>query len=539
MNSLLSFFRRSAGLARGLVLLACAGASAAGAQQAPANPPQAGFDVLEYVIEGNSKLADVEIERAVMPFLGERKTGRDVEDARAALEKVYQDAGYLTVVVSIPEQEVGSGAVTLMVTEATVDRLRIRGAQYHLSSELRARLPELAEGKVPHFPQVQRELEAVNRNPNLKATPVLKPGRAVGTVAVQLDVEDELPLHGSVDFSNRQSANTTPQRLAGNLRYDNLFQRGHSAAFTLQNSPQKSDEVRVAALTYVIPHGDDGAAIALYSVLSRSKLATLAGSPGLGLLGNTTIFGARYAVPLRGAGNYSHSLSLGIDYKDVKQSVVVAASGDQVSTPISYAPLVAAYNGLWLGKDSSTALEATAAIGLRGLFGNRDAEFAAKRLGAGADFVVLRSGLRHTENISGWSLSAKLEAQLASGPLVTNEQFAAGGAESVRGYLESERVGDAALRYAFEARSPRLPFLTGDSAPRLNALVFLEGASLRTLEPVFPTPAWRQLRGAGFGLRIAAPRGFKVDLDWAHAFVAGDVTRAGANRVHARLLWEI
>jgi len=495
---------------------------------------QTTFDVLEFAIEGNSKLTDAEIERAVTPFLGERRGAADIESARAALERAYQDAGYLTVVVAIPEQEVSAGVVTLSVIEGAVDRLRVSGADYHPASEVKRRMPELAEGNVPYFPQMQRELDAVNRNPNLKATPVLKPGRAPGTVAVQLDVQDELPLHGSVDLSNRQSANTTPLRLSGNVRYDNLFTRGHSLALTVQTSPEKSDEVRVAAGTYVLPMGASGDALALYSVVSHSQLATLAGAPGLGLLGNTTIIGGRYAMPLRGAGRYSHSLSLGLDYKDVKQTTVVVANGAQQPSPITYWPLVAAYNGTWLGAGSSTLFDASSVIGVRGLFGNRQSDF--DRRGANANFIAVRSTIKHTESVARWMLSARLDGQLASGPLVTNEKFAAGGAETVRGYLESERVGDAALRFGFEARSPG--FSPGGGV-RLNAVGFFEGASLRTLEPAVLTPSWRRLQGAGFGLRVAAPRGFSLDVDWARALTDGDLTRAGDHRIHFRLLWEI
>jgi hemolysin activation/secretion protein len=537
MSYWLSYRIAAFNVAIALLGLGCAWIACA---QAPGGDvAQPAFDILEFAVEGNSRLSDLQIERAVGPFLGEGKSVRDVEAARAALEAAYQDSGFLTVVVAIPEQEVAGGSVTLKVSEGEVDRLRVRGAEYHLSSGIKSRVPELAEGNVPYFPQVQRELEALNRNPALKATPVLKPGRAAGSVAVQLDVDDSLPLSANLELSNRQSANTTPQRLSGNLRYDNLFQLGHSAALTLQTSPQKVDEVRVAALTYVVPSGSSGDAIALYSVVSRSKLATLTGSPGLGLLGNTTIFGARYALSLRGITGYVHSLSLGIDYKDVKQSVVTTLTGDQITTPISYTPLVAAYNGTWLGAASTTSLDVNANVGVRGVFGNRDSEFAAKRIGAVANFLALRGGVRHNLSIARWNLSARLEGQLASGPLVTNEQFAAGGAESVRGYLESERVGDAALRYSIEVRTPRVPLPGGDAAPRLNLVGFVEGVSLRTLEAVLPTPSWRQLRGAGFGLRLAGVKGFSLDIDWAHAFADGDVTRAGNNRIHARLLWEL
>ncbi len=497
------------------------------------------FDILEFTVEGNSRLADIDIERAVTPYLGEAKSFSDIEAARAALEAAYHDAGYLTVLVTIPsEQDIGGGEVMLAVVEGTVDRLRVRGAEYTRSSGVRARVPELAEGNIPYFPQVQRELDALNRGADFKATPVLKPGRAPGTVAIQLDVEEDLPLHGSIDFSNRRSPNTTAQRLTGNLRYDNLWQLRHSLSATVQVSPENTEEVKVGALTYVMPMGESGDALALYAVVSRSKFATLSNSPGLGLLGNTNIYGARYAMPLPGAGSYTHSLSMGVDYKEVKQSVVVSGTPDPAALPITYAPLVAAYNGGWTGNQRSTSIDATTTLGMRRVFGNYDSEFAAKRSGASADFLAVRAGVKHNEIIGQWSLSGRFEAQLASGPLISNEQFAAGGAESVRGYLESERVGDSALRYAFEVRAPRLPLTGGLSRLNINAVAFYEGARLRTLQAVFPQNEYNYLRGSGLGLRVGGVRGFSLELDWARAMVAGDLTRANDNRLHARLLTE-
>lgn len=518
-----------------LVMLAALAGVSHAAEEAGNEPAMPGFDILEYAVEGNTLLTDIEIERAVTPFLGFDKNLRDVEGARGALERAYHDAGYLTVLVSIPEQDVGNGIVTLGVLEARVDRLRVKGADYHLSSGIKEKLPELAEGNVPYFPKVQRDLEALNRNPDLKATPVLKAGRVPGTVEVQMEVDDQLPLHGSLEFSNRQSPNTTSQRLSGTVRYDNLWQLGHSASLTVQTSPQNTEEVRTAAATYVMPSGRSGNALIGYAVFSRSKFATLAGSPGLGLLGDSNIYGIRYAMPLPGFENFYHSLSFGFDYKDVKQSVVVAGS-TELPTPITYTPLVLAYNANWFGDGSTTTLEATATHGLREVFGNHDDEFAAKRSGASAGFFSLRTGLQHTETIRRWALAGRLELQLASGPLVSNEQFSAGGAESVRGYLEGERVGDAALRWMLELRTPSLAL--GEGSPlRLTGLAFYEGARLRTLEPVAPQPGHYLMRGAGIGLRLVANAGLSLDLDWARALDDADITRAGDTRVHARLLW--
>ena len=211
------------------------------------------FDIYQYVVGGNSVLSALAIELAVTPYLGEGKTLRDVEGARAALEKAYQKAGYLTVAVSIPEQAVDTGEVALKVVEGEVDRLRVSGAEYTLPSSVKAAVPELAEGKVPNFPVLQAQVAALNRTADARITPVLKAGALPGTVEVQLDVDDQLPLHGSVEVNNRQTPNTTATRLSASLRYDNLWQRHHSVSLTLQAAPERPSDARVASLSYTLP----------------------------------------------------------------------------------------------------------------------------------------------------------------------------------------------------------------------------------------------------------------------------------------------
>lgn len=507
----------------------------------PAAAPAAGgmptFSIFEYTVDGNSLLPGLAIENAVSAFMGEGKTLRDVEEARAALERAYHDAGYLTVVVSIPEQSVDAGAVALHVVEANIGRLKVKGAEYALPSGIKSHVPELAEGKVPNFNTVQAELTALNRGTDARVTPILRAGKAPGTVEVQLDVDDQLPLHGSLEYSNRQTPNTTPQRLSASLRYDNLWQRRHSFGLTVQAAPQRMSDARVLAGTYVLPLDSTGGSLTLYAVHSSSQFASLSGAPGLGLLGNTDTLGSRFSLPLGSAAGYTQTLSLGADYKSVKQTLVLPG-GVGSDSPIRYVPLVATYNGSLFGQNRSTTLDVTATSGLRGFLGNSDAEFDAKRGGASASFLALRTGLQHTENFSRWALYGKLDMQLSSGPLVPTEQFSGGGAESVRGYLEGEHAGDSGMRATVELRTPQFNLGGQGLAWRVSGLAFLDTAHLTTIrQPGDPMPEAQRLRGVGFRLRFSAPRGLSVEVDAARALLDGDTTRAGDKRVHARTLW--
>lgn len=530
----------------GLVCLCClaiglAAPVAAGADTDPALPK---FDILEYDIEGNTKLSALDIERAVTPFLGPAHTLRDVEGARAALEKTYHDAGYMTILVTIPEQKVDEGNVILKVTEGKIDRLYVKGSDYHLSSDIKKQVPELAEGSVPYFPNVQHELDALNRSADLKATPVLKAGRVPGTVDVSLEVDDQLPLHGNVEINNRQTPGTRPMRVAASARYDNLWQMGHSLGLTAEVSPQATEQMRVAAANYVLPIDRRGDALALYAVHSSSNV------PGpTSVLNNSDIAGFRFALPLPPAGNYGHSMSLGLDYKNIHrvEGLVAGSLATTLQPAITYVPLVGAYNGTWMEQGGSTGLDATATLGLRGLFGNRDSEFDAKRPGASAQFATLRTGVQQTEAFGRWTASGRVEAQLASGLLVPNEQYAAGGVDTVRGYLEAEETGDRAVRIRLELRTPSLRMGSEAWPLRLSGVGFYDVARLTLLQYDPSTgsslPALHYLlRGTGVGLRVSGPKGLSFDLDVAKALSDGGNgdtnTKAGDYRLHSRLVWE-
>lgn len=95
------------------------------------------FDVFEYRIQGATLLPVTVVEQAVYPYLGEKKSLQEVEQARDALERAYHESGYLTVLVSIPQQKVDDGVVRLTVTEAPVKRLRVVDSRYFSPADIK------------------------------------------------------------------------------------------------------------------------------------------------------------------------------------------------------------------------------------------------------------------------------------------------------------------------------------------------------------------------------------------------------------------
>jgi hemolysin activation/secretion protein len=498
------------------------------------------FDILEYEVEGNTVLPDMDIERAVYPHLGEHKTIKDAEKARLALEKAYHDAGFLSVLVEIPEQDVDNALVRLHVTEGKVDRVRVTGSRYYSLGKIKERVPSLAQGNVPRFPEVQKELALLNRTPDRRVAPVLKPGKTPGTVDVDLKVDDTLPLHGDVELNNRYSQNTKPLRLSASIRYDNLWQREHSIALNFQTAPQRPGDAKVISGTYLYPVPDSDKIIAFYGVRSRSDVAAVG---ALNVIGKADIVGIRGIVPLGGVGEgFLHSLTFGVDHKQVFERVNLADS-QGIETPINYTPFLVQYSATTIEPTSTTQYGISANFALRGWFGNNDSEFDVKNFNRKANYIYVKAEVARTQLLPRkWSLYGKLDGQIPGASLVDNEKFSAGGADSVRGYLESVALGDEGAHVTLELRTPFLGGFFGAEAGKrweeFYALTFFDAADLRVRDTLPGQTDRFRLASAGFGLRVKAAKTLRVGLDVAHAFKEAPATKRGEVRTQFRVGYE-
>ncbi len=505
------------------------------AENAAGKADEPHMTIQEFRVEGNTLLERSRVERIVYAFLGPDKTIQDIEKARAALEAEYRNAGYPTVLVDIPEQNVVDGIVRLRVTEGRVDRLKITGSHYYLLSRIREQVPALAQGNVPWLPEVKKQMAELNRQtPDRAITPVMRPGREPGTLEVELKVKDELPLHGSLEVNGRNTENTTRTRTVGMLRYDNLWQRFHSLSLQYQTSPENRDEVQVLAGTYVFPLQHSGTRVALYAVRSNSD-TEIASAGALDVIGKGKIAGFRSIMPLEGGRDWFHSLTWGMDYKDFKEGLNLIGS-DTLNTPITYYPFSFRYDHTRRGERSLTQYGLGTTFGVRGL--NDQVQFNDKRLYSRANFIYLSGEFTHRFALpGGFQGRLKLTGQYSDSPLISNEQFTAGGAESVRGYYESQALGDNGVLVSFEAQTPYLGKREWKKVKDLHALWFIEGAKLWITQALPDQPTGYELSSTGLGLRFVAGN-LNTGLDAAWPFKAVGTVKKGDVRLHFRLAYE-
>lgn len=503
------------------------------ASAAQASSEEKRFDIWEYRVEGNSLLEVERIETGVYSYLGPQRVIADVHGAAANLERAYRDAGYPTIFVDVPEQDVVGGIVMLRVTEGRIGRVRIEGARYFSPNGIRTKMASVQPGQVLHVPAMQEELNAVNaQSADLKVVPVLKPGKEQGLVDVDLKVSDENPLHGSINLNNYHSADTTESRLSFGLSYDNLWQKQHSFALNWQVAPQEPSESNVWVATYIAPWLDTSNRVAFYMINSNSDVASVAAT---NVIGDGKIYGARFVMPLPSNRQFVHSLNMGLDYKDYNEIIRLDPT-NKIDTPIDYGVWTFQYSATNFTASSQMQWSLSANFGIRGI-GNSDQEFFDKRYNAQSNFAYLRGSIERTDAFeSDWQLLSRIDAQVANSPLINNEQFSAGGSSSVRGYYESQALGDNGVGLGVEVRTPKL--IEKDWLSDLRLLAFVESAHLRVKEPLADQEDSLDLAGTGIGFVMRAWQSFDVSFDWAYALKENGEIEKGDDRIGADLMWK-
>ncbi len=412
----------------------------------------------------------------------------------------------------MPEQDAQRKVITLKVTEMKVGRLRVKNSRYFDLDKIKTRAASLQEGTVPNFNDVTKDITGLNQWPDRKVTPTLRAGVTPGTVDVDLNVEDTAPIHGSTEINNRQSPSTTPERFVGTVHYDNLWQEGHSLTFTYQVAPERPSDAEVFSLSYLarVPNVE-WLSFLTYAVKSDSDVASIGGT---NIVGPGQIVGERAVMTLPSLDHLFHTFQVGVDYKHFEQTVTLGSDG--FSSPVTYVPLVANYSATFQGEKSTTQFNASVTYNMRPISSDA-AAFDAKRFDALPGFTHFNADVSHTQELpEGFQLWGKVQGQVADGPLVSSEQLSLGGLDTVRGYLESEVLGDNGVVGNIELRTPNIGQMlqsqlkdeTGQGTPHFTTFnewrffAFADAGHAVVLDPLPEQQSQYSLWSYGVGTRF-------------------------------------
>ena len=207
------------------------------------------FNIVRFDVEGNTLLPQAQVRAIVAPFTGTGRVYGDIQKALEALERAYRAAGYGTVQVYAPEQELTSGVVRLQVTEGVIGKVAISGNKYFNDANIRASLPSLQEGKAPNLRKLSENIQLANGNPAKQVGVTLATSKEEGKIDANVAVTEENPQRFFLTADNTGTAATGRTREGVAYQNANLFNRDQTLTLAYTGSLDAPTGVKVDGIS--------------------------------------------------------------------------------------------------------------------------------------------------------------------------------------------------------------------------------------------------------------------------------------------------
>lgn len=509
---------------------------------APAAAADDRFDIARFNIEGNTLLPSERLDALVAPFVGPRRVYGDVQRALEAVETAYRAAGYNTVTVYVPEQELTQGTVKLLITEGVVGKIGISGNSRFDDANIRASLPALQEGKAPNARLLSENIQLANDNPAKQVEVTLGVGEEEGKIDVKVAVTEDDPVKYSATLDNTGTGATGKHRLGVAYQHANLFDRDHTLTLAYTSSPDAPQGVKVDIYSFAwrLPLYALGDSIDIIygksSVNTPSVQAT-----GFGLTGKGDVLALRYNHYFARRGEYAGKLVVGFDYKyfntrcsinGVPQGFDPPAPAIASCVPHTSRPLSVTYSGQ--KQSAGSALDYNVGLAYNLPFGSRyrfNGQEDRYSLIAGRpvkdEFTILRYGGSYLSALfTDWQLRAALAGQYTNAGLIAGEQLGLAGSTAVRGFNERAVAADTGHVVNLEIYSPDWGPAAGLTGS-LRGLAFYDFARGANKGAVAPTASTFGVASAGIGLRYNLGKNVGLRADLAQVVKAGPAGTEG------------
>jgi hemolysin activation/secretion protein len=472
-------------------------------------PPN--FTITGYAVDGNTLLADKDVIQTLSPFIGDDKSFADVQKAIDALQKRYSEQGYHAVRVTLPEQNINSGNIHILIIEGMITAIRVEGATKHDEKNILKTLPSIRVGSSPKLNDITADLKIANENPAKNTSVLMRNAGKTGELEAVIKVKDVDPQTFSATLDNTGTPQTGEGRVTAAYQHANLSNHDDVLRLQIGSSTQYPERYKTIMGAYHVPVFTTNASVDLYAAVSDANSGMLAGS-AMQITGAGQVIGARYNQLLASSGAYTHGAFIGIEQKQFRTNFTIndtTIDGAAIGSPnIDALPITLGYKGNWQGKNSQTAWYAAYSHNLAG----SDDHSSYQTVGSTQNYRLWRYGADYMTSLDmDWRLRLRLTGQKANDHLIAGEQFAIGGNDNLRGLYERSMAADNAHLLTAEVYTPDM----GDkisNALSLRGLIFIDRLSAQN-EGASNTTS--DLSSAGIGVRLGYQKNISMRADLA------------------------
>jgi len=454
----------------------------------------------------------------------ERPEGFTINRLQEVANKIttyYRKAGYIVAQAFVPQQDVSGGKVVIKVLEGQLGNVLSEGNKKYSSALLAAPFQGLI-GKALHKDDIESAILIITDYPGLTAFAVFKPGEKVGTTDLVLKIKDEDAVDATVTWDNHGSQFTGEYRGRFDVSVNNIFGYADSLDMTglYTSKPENSFFVAVG---YEIPIFTPEYRLGIRH--SRNEFVidpSLSGS----LIGGDTQIGSAYVrkniVRSRAKNIYSTlDVSIKSAKTEISNSVVSVDDLSVLSLELGFDGIDTELGGINQGtiKFSRGYANVFGAMGDNGTEGSSRTGGSGRH--AGAEFTKIFLDYARLQAVKkNQSILVNFNAQYSNDLLVSLEQMAIGGPDSVRAYAPSDFLVDSGIFMSVEfvfnapgfADKPAFAGRTWGEVFQVS--LFGDGAMGWTNDPTVDQEEKISVAGYGVGLQLRLPNEFDARLDF-------------------------
>lgn len=454
----------------------------------------------------------------------------------------YRDGDRPVVDVLLPEQDITSGVVQLVVIESELSRVRVEGVDADTEEFIRSQM-RVKKGEVIRSSEVLRDLSWVNRSPYRKVDMVYAPGYEFGTTDIILKSYQTRANWFYTGYEDSGVDFLGQDRIIFGFNFGDLF--GPNQTLSYQYTGDLDFEhVRANSIVYSqgLPWRHWFTVLASHVQIDSDPIPL---GPGAGLDsdGENTQLSARYSIPLDGTSNRQREMDFGFDWKSNGSNLEFIDSNNIGNAQLSGSRVEIfqfslGYNETIQGNRGVTQFD------LRGFYSpgglnnhNSDFTFQQSRLLSSADYFYGTGSIEHQRRLrEDWSARFKFTGQIANSNLQASEQLGAGGYDTVRGFDQRVARGDHGFWTTFELYTPELSlgriYDWENETDSLRFLGFFDAANLGDNDLLVGQPSSVQIGSVGVGLRWNYSDWFKFRLDYGYPVFTENVVADESGRFH-------
>ena len=421
--------------------------------------------------------------------------------------------------VLVPEQQIQTGVLQLVVIEGRLGNVLVEGNKYTSDNFLRNQI-SVHRGEVISESALMQDLAWINKNPFRRVDLIYAPGDRYGTTDVVLRTEDVRPFSVYSGYENSGNALIGEDRFLAGFNWGGPLFLSNETTFSYQY---------VSDFEFEKLQGHSGVwssylpwkhHLTLLGAFVTSDATIEIDDQVLAIGGENQQGSVRYGIPLpRTKGRFTHDLELGFDYKtsnsnlNFNQLEVFDTTSDVIQFSLGY-------NAIGRDRRGQTKLDTEIVVSPGGLTSENDDEtFRSQRGGADSTYVYTRAGLERTDNLpKQFTLLTRLEGQLSSANLLASETLGAGGYDTVRRFVKAWREQDVA-----GFRNVR---------DGLQALTFYDYGYLQNTDRLEGEPGHLSLGSVGVGLRYQLDNNLSIRLDYGYQVNESGFDDGEDGRVH-------